>query len=73
MPRVVPNQTDPSCQVQTEADARTGGTYLARAADFHRQSGIDDFTFPALFGRRVKVSPLFSSLVAYRRLGCVRY
>ena len=41
-------------EVQTEADARTGGTYLARAADFHRQSDIDDFTFPALFGRRVK-------------------
>ena len=41
-------------EVQTEADARTGGTYLARAADFHRQSSIDDFTFPALFGRRVK-------------------
>lgn len=41
-------------EVQTEADARTGGTYLARAADFKRQSTIDDFTFPALFGRRVK-------------------
>ena len=41
-------------EVQTEADSRTGGTYLARAADFHRQSDIDDFTFPALFGRRVK-------------------
>mmetsp|Transcript_106025 Transcript_106025/g.204023 ORF Transcript_106025/g.204023 Transcript_106025/m.204023 type:complete len:413 (+) Transcript_106025:50-1288(+) len=41
-------------EVQTEADARTGGTYLARAADYKRQSGIDDFTFPALFGRRVK-------------------
>lgn len=41
-------------EVQTEADARTGGTYLARASDFKRQSGIDDFLFPALFGRRVK-------------------
>lgn len=41
-------------EVQTEADARTGGTFLARAADFKRQSGIDDFTFPALFGKRVK-------------------
>jgi len=41
-------------EVQTEADARTGGTYLARAADFNRQSGIDDFTFPALFARRAK-------------------
>lgn len=41
-------------EVQTEADARTGGTYLARAADFKRQSDIDDFTFPALFGKRTK-------------------
>lgn len=41
-------------EVQTEADARTGGTYLARAADFKRQSGIDDFLFPALFGKRTK-------------------
>lgn len=41
-------------EVQTEADSRTGGTYLARAADFKRQSGIDDFTFPALFARRAK-------------------
>ncbi|CAJ1411093.1 unnamed protein product [Effrenium voratum] len=41
-------------EVQTEADARTGGTYLARAADFKRQAGIDDFTFPALFARRAK-------------------
>lgn len=41
-------------EVQTEVDARTGGTYLARASDFKRQSGIDDFTFPALFGKRTK-------------------
>lgn len=41
-------------EVQTEADPRTGGTYLARAADFQRQSEIDDFLFPALFARRVK-------------------
>jgi acetyl-CoA acyltransferase len=41
-------------EVQTEADARTGGTYLARASDYKRQSDIDDFTFPALFGRRTK-------------------
>lgn len=41
-------------EVQTEADARTGGTFLARAADFKRQSSIDDFTFPALFGKRTK-------------------
>lgn len=41
-------------ELQTTTDARTGGTYLARASDFERQSKIDDFTFPALFARRVK-------------------
>jgi len=41
-------------ELQTEVDARTGGTYLARASDFKRQSGIDAFTFPALFGKRTK-------------------
>jgi acetyl-CoA acyltransferase len=39
---------------QTTADARTGGTYLARAADYPRQSGIDDFTFPCLLAQRTK-------------------
>ena len=42
-------------EVQTDVNARTGGTYLARAADFKRQSTMDDFTFPCLFGRRTKV------------------
>jgi len=41
-------------EVQTTASARTGGDYLARAADYERQRGIDDFTFPALFARRTK-------------------
>lgn len=41
-------------EVQSTASARDGGTYLARAADFERQSGIDDFTFPCLFARRTK-------------------
>jgi acetyl-CoA acyltransferase len=41
-------------EVQTTVDARTGGTYLARAADYERQGTIDDFLFPALFARRVK-------------------
>lgn len=39
---------------QTSADARTGGAYLARASDFPRQAGIDDFTFPCLLARRTK-------------------
>jgi len=41
-------------EVQTTASARQGGEYLARAAHFSRQSGIDDFLFPALFARRNK-------------------
>lgn len=39
---------------QTSVSARDGGLFLARAADFHRQSGIDDFTFPCLLARRTK-------------------
>ncbi len=41
-------------EVQTTVSARTGGDYLARAADYARQREIDDFTFPALFARRIK-------------------
>lgn len=41
-------------EVQTTESARVGGDYLARAAHYKRQRGIDDFTFPALFGRRTK-------------------
>ena len=39
---------------QTTASERDGGLFLARAADFHRQSSIDDFTFPCLLARRTK-------------------
>lgn len=41
-------------EVQTTQSARTGADYLARAADYDRQRSIDDFTFPALFARRIK-------------------
>lgn len=41
-------------EVQTTQSARTGGDYLARASHYARQREIDDFTFPALFARRVK-------------------
>mmetsp|Transcript_68652 Transcript_68652/g.192439 ORF Transcript_68652/g.192439 Transcript_68652/m.192439 type:complete len:426 (+) Transcript_68652:67-1344(+) len=39
---------------QTTVSARDGGLFLARAADFARQSSIDDFTFPCLLARRTK-------------------
>lgn len=39
---------------QTTASSRDGGLYLARAADFPRQSPIDDFTFPCLLAQRTK-------------------
>ena len=41
-------------EVQTTASARQGGDFLARAADYSRQRGIDDFTFPALFAARTQ-------------------
>lgn len=41
-------------EIQTTASARTGGDYLARASHYRRQRPIDDFTFPALFARRVR-------------------
>jgi acetyl-CoA acyltransferase len=41
-------------EVQTTVSARQGGDFLARAADYKRQRGIDDFTFPALFARRIQ-------------------
>lgn len=41
-------------EVQTTASARTGGDYLARASHYATQRDIDDFTFPALFARRIK-------------------
>jgi len=41
-------------EIQTAASARVGGDFLARAAHYRRQRGIDDFTFPALFAARIK-------------------
>jgi acetyl-CoA acetyltransferase len=41
-------------EIQTTESARTGADYLARAAHYTRQRGIDEFTFPALFARRTK-------------------
>ncbi len=41
-------------EVQTTKSAREGGDYLARASHYARQRSIDDFTFPAMFGRRMK-------------------
>ena len=41
-------------EVQTTVSAREGGDYLARASHYRRQRSIDDFTFPALFARRMK-------------------
>lgn len=41
-------------EVQTTQSARVGGDYLARAAHYRRQRGIDDFTFPALFAARIR-------------------
>lgn len=41
-------------EVQTTQSARVGGDYLARAADYERQRPLDDFTFPALFARRMR-------------------
>lgn len=41
-------------EVQTTESARVGADYLARASHYRRQRSIDDFTFPALFGRRTK-------------------
>lgn len=41
-------------ELQTGADPKISGTYLARGADYDRQSDMDNFTFPCLFGRRAK-------------------
>ncbi|CCW68279.1 unnamed protein product [Phytomonas sp. Hart1] len=41
-------------EVQTTVSPREGGDFLARAAHYARQRGIDDFTFPCLFARRMK-------------------
>jgi len=41
-------------EVQTTVSPREGGDYLATASHYSRQRKIDDFTFPALFARRIK-------------------
>eukprot|EP01099_Mayorella_cantabrigiensis_P002680 TRINITY_DN2174_c0_g1_i1.p1 TRINITY_DN2174_c0_g1~~TRINITY_DN2174_c0_g1_i1.p1 ORF type:complete len:435 (-),score=119.26 TRINITY_DN2174_c0_g1_i1:29-1294(-) len=41
-------------EVQNTVTPRVGGDYLARAADYKRQRSLDDFTFPAMFARRIK-------------------
>ena len=41
-------------EVQTTVSAREGASYLARASHYSRQRDIDEFTFPALFARRIK-------------------
>jgi len=41
-------------EVQTTVRAREGADYLARAAHYASERGIDDFTFPALLARRAK-------------------
>ena len=41
-------------EVQTSVSARDGANFLARAAHYETEREIDEFTFPALFGRRGK-------------------
>ena len=41
-------------EVQTTVSARQGGDFLARAAHYALERGLDDFTFPAMFARRWK-------------------
>jgi len=41
-------------EAQNTVSARVGGDYLARAAHYARQRSLDEFTFPALFARRMK-------------------
>ncbi len=41
-------------EVQTTQNAKVGADYLARAAHYRRQRGVDAFTFPAVFARRAK-------------------
>lgn len=42
-------------EVQTTVSARDGANYLARAAHYALERGMDDFTFPAMFARRWKI------------------
>ncbi|HUJ76880.1 MAG TPA: thiolase domain-containing protein, partial [bacterium] len=41
-------------EVQTTVKARQGADYLARAAHYATERGIDEFTFPAILTRRTK-------------------
>lgn len=41
-------------EMQTTVSPRQGGDFLARASHYATQRAIDDFTFPALFARRMK-------------------
>jgi len=41
-------------EVQTTVRAREGADFLARAAHYESERGIDDFTFPAILARRAK-------------------
>ncbi len=41
-------------EVQTTVRARQGADYLARAAHYELERPIDEFTFPAMFARRMK-------------------
>ena len=41
-------------EVQTTVRAREGADYLARAAHYESERGLDDFTFPAILARRAK-------------------
>ncbi len=41
-------------EVQTTVGARQGAEFLARAAHFEQERGLDDFTFPCMFARRGK-------------------
>jgi len=41
-------------EVQNTVSAREGGDFLATAAHYRVQRALDDFTFPALFAKRMK-------------------
>ena len=41
-------------EVQTTVNAREGGGYLARASHWATERDLDEFTFPAMFARRMK-------------------
>jgi len=43
-------------EVQTTVNAKDGADYLARAAHYPSERGIDPFTFPCLFARRTKIA-----------------